>query len=89
MTKDGRFSYRQIFSHRVSDGQYPPGFSKADKLALRTKETRQNFRSKRFRPFSITACGGSPILRDLIGDWPQFGSPGQYIKRVCRFIPLV
>ena len=34
VTKDGRFSCRQIFSY-LSDGQYPPGFSKADKLALR------------------------------------------------------
>ena len=38
MTKDGRFSYRQIFSY-LSDGQYPPGFSKADKLALRKRAT--------------------------------------------------
>ena len=30
VTNDGRFSYRQIFSY-LSDGQYPPGFSKADK----------------------------------------------------------
>ena len=34
MTKDGRFSYSQIFSY-LSDDQYPLGFSKADKLALR------------------------------------------------------
>ena len=34
MTKDGGFSYRQIFSY-LSDDQYPLGFSKADKLALR------------------------------------------------------
>ena len=36
MTKDGRFSYRQIFSY-LADGQYPPGFSKADKLGLRKR----------------------------------------------------
>ena len=36
MTKDGRFTYRQIFSY-LSDGQYPPRFSKADKLALRKR----------------------------------------------------
>ena len=36
VTKDGRFSYRHIFSY-LSDGQYPPGFSKADKLALRER----------------------------------------------------
>ena len=36
MTKDRRFSYRQIFSY-LSDGQYLPWFSKADKLGLRKR----------------------------------------------------
>ena len=36
MTKDGQISYRLIFLY-LSDGQYPPGFSKADKLGLRRR----------------------------------------------------
>ena len=40
MTKDGRFSYHQISSY-LSDGQYPPGFSKADKSVGFTKESQK------------------------------------------------
>ena len=44
MTKDGRFSYRQIFSY-LSDGQYPPAwFFRADKSVGFTKES-QIFRN--------------------------------------------
>ena len=35
-TKDGRFSYREIFAY-LTESKYPSGFSKADKSALRKR----------------------------------------------------
>ena len=36
VTKDGQFSYREIFSY-LSDGKYSSDFSKADKSALQKR----------------------------------------------------
>ena len=50
VTKDGRFSYRQIFFY-LSDGQYPPGFSKADKQISWVYEGEPNFSKKKVPTF--------------------------------------
>ena len=73
VTKDGRFTYRQLnifLSFRWSNGQYPPGFSKANKLALRKRA--KSFETKKVLTF-ITQCGGG---RENIQSGPPRGGGG-------------
>ena len=76
MTKDGRFSYKQIFSY-LSDGQYPPGFSKADKLALRKRA--KFFEAK---GSDLYYCGGGENVHILCLKYIKFNL--MFIARVRR-----